>query len=336
MTPQLQNTTSTSNRIFGEPIGHCPKARFETGEGSSLARIAAEHSKVAVGSSTRDSRIGGFAMKQEEVLEKVDNALSDLEQALAKGNSETLKNYLRFLGRFHHYSFCNLLLIYFQAPNASLVAGFRKWQDMGRHVKKGEKAIRILAPLVRKVREATPEGEQESRRVYGFRVVSVFDMAQTDGDAVPEIRTYGGDPAEHLSRLEAFTMAKGIDLQWQTPDGGAKGVSRGGSILVDPNQSDADKFATLVHEVAHELLHKGDRRSQTNRSLRETEAEAVAFAVCSAVGLDAGDAASDYIQLYQGDVEKLKASLDYIRDAAAEILDALSSETAELLIAENQ
>ena len=332
MTPTTELTIETLDRAYEEPNGDSSKARFDTEQGFASARIAAESSKVA--GSSIPSRIGGFAMKQEDALEKVDEALSELEQSLAKGNSESLKTYLRFLGRFHHYSFCNLLLIYFQCPDATFVAGFLKWQDLGRYVKKGEKGIRILAPLVRKVKEEKPDGEKETRRVYGFRVVSVFDLEQTEGETVPELRTYEGNPAEHLARLEAFTMAKGIRLTWQSPGMGAKGVSKGGEIEVDPNQSEAEKFATLVHEVAHELLHRGDRRAETTRSLRETEAEAVAFAVCSAVGLESGSSASDYIQLHQGDVEKLKGSLDYIRATASEILDALSNVSAELLVTE--
>jgi hypothetical protein len=101
-------------------------------------------------------------------------------------------------------------------------------------------------------------------------------------------------------------------------------VSRGGKVTLLPGQSPAEEFSTLAHELAHELLHRGDHRSTTSRCLRETEAEATAFVVCHAIGLETNSAASDYIQLWKGDVQLLTESLDYIRGAATVMLSALS------------
>ncbi len=265
-------------------------------------------------------------MKQEQVLEKVDAALSELEAALANGKSEQLVTYLKFMGQFHQYSFGNVILIWSQFPEASFVAGYRKWQQLGRQVRKGEKGIRILAPLIgkAKAKEDQPTPNEGEKAVYGYRSVPVFDVSQTDGDELPGLGGYEGEPVKQLAALETFTDSKGIKLIWDAPDGGALGVSIGGTILVDPSLETAERFATLVHEVAHELLHRTDRRKETTKSLRETEAEAVAFAVCSGVGVESDGHAADYIQLHQGDVEKLKASLDLIRNAASEILSALS------------
>lgn len=263
-------------------------------------------------------------MKQEQVLEKIDKALVDLESSLAQGESESLKNYLKFMGSFHEYSFGNIILIYSQFPAASYVAGFRRWKTLGRFVKKGEKSIRILAPLVKKKQDADLTEDETKSAIFGFRSVGVFDVSQTEGKELPSIGKYVGDASGQLVALEEFVAAKEIELCYKIPEGGALGVSKGGVIEVDPRLETAEKFATLVHEVAHELLHKSDRRSETTKSLRETEAEAVAYSVCSAIGIESNGHASNYIQLHQGDVQKLKASLDLIRAAAAEIFSALT------------
>ncbi len=166
--------------------------------------------------------------------------------------------------------------------------------------------------------------------IYGFRVVSVFDVSQTEGDELPDIGSYQGEPSEYLESLESFVESKGITLKWEAPEGGALGVSMGGTIMVDPSLESPVRFATLVHEVAHEMLHRSDRREQTDKSLRETEAEAVAFAVCDAVSIESNGHAENYIKLHQGDAEKLRASLDYIREAACEILNALLNSKTEV------
>ena len=270
-------------------------------------------------------------MKREEALEKVDGALAELEQALANGDSETLKNYLKFLSCFHNYSFGNVILIYMQCPHATHVAGFNAWKRHKRHVKKGETGIRILAPLIYKKndgdgKQPVSEEEARTRKLVGFKVVSVFDVSQTEGEDLPSIRGYSGDPAENLQTLEQFATDKNIKVVWQRPDSGALGISKGGLIEVDPELEAADRFAVFVHEVAHELLHRGERREKTDKIIRETEAEAVAFAVCSAVGLEVGNSAADYIKLWQGDLIKLRESLDFIRVTASEILGALNTD----------
>ena len=273
---------------------------------------------------------------KEDVLKCVDSALGNLEQALSQGHSDGLKNYLKFLSAFHSYSFRNMMLIFMQNPDASLVAGYKAWQKLGRQVRKGEKGLRILAPIVRrrkaddaeqskKESPEQPDGEPK-KVVTGFRLASVFDISQTEGDDLPEFGGYSGDPAENLERLKEFADSKGIKLLIEDPGGGALGVSQGGTIKVRPDLSPADTFAVMAHEVAHELLHKGERRKETTKAIRETEAEAVAYAVCSAVGLDDDSKAADYIQLHQGDSEKFQQSLEVIRKTASEILSWLSAD----------
>lgn len=327
---KTQSQIQSPSRHFAEVSQSSAKARFGKGKGFPPPHARARSCSVAA-SSIPSPRNGGFGMKREELLEKVDDALANLEQALANGHSEQLQKFLEFTSRFHNYSFGNVLLICMQFPEATMIAGYQTWKKMGRQVKKGEKGIRILAPMIyKKKSEEGEEGEfkseevtKDGKRVAGFRAVSVFDVSQTDGEELPTIRGYTGNPAENLFKLEEFVASKGIELLYEDPGSGALGVSQDGRILVKPDMEPAETFAVLAHEVAHELLHKGDRRKETTKTIRETEAEAVAYAVCSAVGLQAGSGASDYIQLYQGDVEKLRESLELIRKTASEILGML-------------
>ena len=133
-----------------------------------------------------------------------------------------------------------------------------------------------------------------------------------------------GDPNDFTSRLESLIAANGIALEYTDSIAPAKGMSSGGRIEVLPNLEPAERFSVLVHELSHELIHKGERRKETNRSVRETEAEAVAFVVCHSTGLDTNTAASDYIALYQGDQTTLAASLEVIQKTSAEILRAIA------------
>jgi len=124
--------------------------------------------------------------------------------------------------------------------------------------------------------------------------------------------------------LRRFATEQGISVEYSEDIAPARGTSYGGRIALLPGQSAAEEFSTLAHELAHELLHRGDRRAMTSKRIRETEAEATAFVVCHGVGLATGSAASDYIQLWNGDVEVLTESLGYIRQAASQILEALT------------
>lgn len=273
-------------------------------------------------------------MKAEEAKKIADQALQDLTDALKNGKSERLTQYLAMLARFHRYSFGNVLLILSQKPDATHVAGFSTWKQMGRFVKKGEKGIVIIAPMsIRPTpgndqSEATPEGEQ-AKPILRFRGVHVFDVSQTDGQELPEPARVAGDPAHYLAAIQEVVLARGITLDHDDLPAGADGVSRGGRISIRPGLESANEFSVTVHELAHELLHRGEDRKTISKTVRETEAEAVAFVVCQAIGLTTGTAASDYIQLYAGPDEKaaetLAASLNRIQHTAAEIIAALSA-----------
>ena len=221
------------------------------------------------------------------------------------------------LGRFHRYSVGNSLLIWCQKPDATHVAGFQTWKHLGRRVKKGEKGIAILAPIVGRRRE-TAEDDTE-RLLYGFRTAYVFDIHQTDGKDLPEFARVRGEPRHFLSRIRDAIRRRGIRLEYREDIGPALGLSRRGEILIKKGLEKAEEFSVLVHEFAHELLHHQGGTLRT-KTIRETEAEAVAYVVCQAVGLEPGTASSDYIQLYHGKKETLLESLERIQKAADLVL----------------
>jgi len=267
----------------------------------------------------------------------IKQAVDYLIQQLEAGHSETLTAYLSAMAQFHNYSFGNILAIARQRPTATRVAGIRAWNELGRFVKRGEKGIQILAPVTG-YRRRKAEAEQDTAAdaeskpqpvLIGFRAVYVFDHAQTEGAELPELEhSITGEVGENRDRLIAFLNHQNIKLEFSENIAPALGVSYGGKIALLPGQSKAEEFTTLVHETAHELLHKAERRTITTATVRETEAEAVAFIVSQAVGLEMGTASSDYIQLYHGNASLLAESLEIIQRTASTILRALRVEDA--------
>ncbi len=264
-------------------------------------------------------------MKTEDTLTIIETALSGLAGELADGRSVQLRWYLACMGRFHAYSMGNIMLIWSQRPDATRVAGFRTWKSMGRHVRKGEKGIEIVAPMKLRARasESPADPRDESREdQIRYRVAHVFDIAQTDGDDVSEFARVQGDPGSMLEGLKNFAARRGITVDTDDSLGTALGVSRGGRISLRPGLPPAEEFSTLAHELAHELLHR-NTEARPDKTVRELEAESVAYAVASAVGLTPGTSSRDYIHLYRGDVGTLLKSLAEIRSAAHQILSFL-------------
>ena len=268
--------------------------------------------------------------KQELIAANIKLLIEQLEA----GHSDALTNYLTAMSRFHNYSFGNVLEIARQMPTATRVAGFWTWKNLGRSVKAGQKGIRILAPIVgirrKKDEEAKKDITKQNERVLlGFRNAYVFDVSQTEGVELPSLHEVNGDPGENIDRLAEFLKSKGIQLVYNPNIAPALGMSYGGRIAILPGQSKAEEFSTLVHETAHELLHKAERRTATTKTVRETEAEAVAFVVGKAVGLLNGNASADYIHLYHGNASLLAESLEVIQQAAGQILAALEPPVAD-------
>ena len=268
-----------------------------------------------------------------------------LIEQLEAGHSDALTHYLTAMSRFHNYSFGNVLEIARQMPTATRVAGFWTWKNLGRSVNAGAKGIRILAPIVGVRRKKDKEVEkdvtkQNERVLVGFRNAYVFDISQTNGVELPTIDRTTGDPGEGIERLSAFVKSRDIQLVYNPKIAPALGMSYGGRIAILPGQSKAEEFSTLVHETAHEVLHKAERRTVTTKTVRETEAEAVAFVVGKAVGLVTGNASADYIQLYHGNASLLAESLEVIQQTANILLAALEppveDETAQPAEAEQQ
>lgn len=251
-----------------------------------------------------------------------DGAIAELKSQLDLGRSDVLTRYLECMSRFHRYSWCNILLINQQFPAATHVAGYCRWKELDRSVCKGEKGIGIMAPLVRRKQADTCTMEKGEKFVAGFRVVHVFDVSQTEGRELPELSKPTGDADWSLAQLEAAVEEAGLKLTYEPLGGSVHGYSADGAIGVDASLSAVERFLTLVHELAHQWLGHLQSQDLSNR-VRETEAEASAFVVARACGIDAVASSSEYIQLYSGDSALLGASLGRIQVVANRIVDAM-------------
>jgi antirestriction protein ArdC len=251
---------------------------------------------------------------------KITQRIEELAAAtdVARVSDEMLR-YLDTYAKFYQYSAFNVWLIMMVKPDASFVAGFKKWQTMGRFVRKGEHGIPILAPIFVKM---TNEKAEEEQRLAGFKTVFVFDVSQTDGEPLPEPPNWKSPEknAELQNRLIRFADSKGIAVQIKPIGRDIQGVSLGGKIIVDPGAG----FKTYVHEVAHELLHHIEN-APMDRTTRELEAESVAYAVAKHFGLD-GLSSPNYNALHGATAEMIMNCLERIRNAATEIIHGLNAE----------
>ncbi|HKD80338.1 MAG TPA: ArdC family protein [Candidatus Angelobacter sp.] len=277
------------------------------------------------------------ASKSRNTQELVKASIDALVKALEAGHSDALSAYLTAMSQFHNYSFQNILLIASQRPTATRVAGIRSWNELGRRVKRGEKGIMIFAPMIGYKRNAggisqaqtDAKTDKPEARLVGFRAVYVFDVGQTEGAELPELgSTFKGDVGDKLDKLAEFTTGQGIKLEYSDKIAPARGMSYGGLIRILPDMEPSETLATFVHELAHEMLHRAERRILTTKVVRETEAEAVAFVVCRALGLETGTGSADYIQLYHGDANLLKESLEVVQRTSTVILGAISPKDA--------
>jgi antirestriction protein ArdC len=253
--------------------------------------------------------------------EKANELLKQLQDGVEKlVTGEDWKRALAFQARFHQYSWNNTFLIALQRPDATYVRGFKQWLEMGRHVRKGEHGIAILAPNTRKV---TDEDTGEVRHVVtGFRTAFVFDVAQTDGDPLPidvlHPEELDGDaPAELRDAFVEQASSLGYTVDFDlTTDGSLKGVTLPGEkrIRVKKDVSPLQAVKTLVHELAHTYLHVGtDYDYAGHRGIAETEAESIAFVVCAALGLPTDDYSFAYIGGWS------KGDMNLVKDTAARV-----------------
>src|SRR5260370_9895686 len=191
-------------------------------------------------------------MNSESIKKVTNQAIEQLVEALNAGHSEALTQYLAAMAKFRAYSFLNVLLILKQCPNAGRVAGYRTWHSFGRQVRQGEKGIMILAPIFRKRTETADQSHttDESRKVAGFRGVYVWDEQQTRGKELPQIGSVKADPSFYLARLQEFVRAIGIRLVYSADIAPPRGIAEKGKITLLPDQTPAETYATLVHELA--------------------------------------------------------------------------------------
>jgi len=257
-------------------------------------------------------------------------ALRTLEAGITRlTTSEAWQDWLTMQSRFHRYSFYNTLLILTQRPEASRVAGFHTWRQLGRHVRKGEHGISILAPMVRRVRDEAQDEAERVRILSGFKPVTVFDVAQTDGDELPEVctRINGEDEAGLYARL--VKVAQGIGYSVEAAE--IPGESNGDCtfdlhrIRVEVRNSPAQRVKTLAHELAHAMLHE----SFPDRALAELEAESTAYVVCSALDIPSDEYSFGYVAGWAGGGDQalaaIKASGERIHQAADAILTKLEA-----------
>ena len=195
--------------------------------------------------------------KQQTAREAIAANVQLLIEQLEQGHSEGLTAYLTAMGRFHNYSFGNILEIARQKPDATRVAGLYAWNQLDRRVKKGERGIRILAPVIGIRRKKDEEAEKDIRTqnqavLVGFRSAYVFDVSQTEGEQLPELSSQvSGDVGERRERLIEFIAGQGIALEFKESIAPALGMSYGNKIVLLPGQSAAEEFSTLVHELSH-------------------------------------------------------------------------------------
>jgi len=263
-------------------------------------------------------------MKIDRAKKHVHQALKQLMEALDAGKSEKITAYLRAMAKFHRYSIGNIILISIQKPDAQHVAGYRTWRKLGRYVRRGEKGIAIMAPIVRKT-EVVKDDIKEEDIVVAFKTVYVFDISQTKGKSLPDFAHVQGHPRQYMDRLKEFIANRGIKLKYSNLFGSVEGLSGGGVIVIRQNLEPAEQFSVMVHELAHEILHHG-QSIPVRKTAREVEAEATAFVVCQAVGLDSNTSSSDYIQLYDGNKETLIESLERVQKTAMEIIEAITAQ----------
>jgi len=253
-----------------------------------------------------------------------DAALLRLEQAVgAIHDSESFRRWLDISSRFHTYSLGNQILIAFQRPDATYVAGFHAWLKLGRHVRRGETGIRIMVPHVRKV---TNDEGQEERRVFGFGTGVVFDVTQTDGEPLPEHvvpRLEGEGGAALWEGLQHFAATEGVSVTVAEPEQLPADVmgyyeSQAKAIVVGAH-SQSQKTKTLAHELGHHIARIDDRAAN------ECIAEGIAYVVCAHFGLDTGERSFPYVAGWAREPDVLKGVLGTIQSASATIINGVEA-----------
>ena len=303
-----------------------------------------------------------IVLTSEKPAEKLKEITDRLEQGITElFDSERYKEYLRVMSKFHNYSFNNTLLIAMQKPDASLIAGFSAWKNnFGRNVMKGQKGIKILAPSPFKIKkemekidpqtqkaiigkDGKPVTEEKEITIPAFKVVSVFDVSQTEGKEIPDIAVnmLTGDVERYKDVFAALEKTSPVPVGFEKIEGGAHGYYHleDKRIALDEGMSELQTLKTLIHEIAHAKLHdidlnapKEELENRPDRRTREVQAESVAYTVCQHYGLDTSDYSFGYVAGWSAgrELSELKSSLETIRSTAAEIINSIDGHIAEL------
>ena len=303
-----------------------------------------------------------IVLTSEKPAEKLKEITDRLEQGITElFDSERYKEYLRVMSKFHNYSFNNTLLIAMQKPDASLIAGFSAWKNnFGRNVMKGQKGIKILAPSPFKIKkemekidpqtqkaiigkDGKPVTEEKEITIPAFKVVSVFDVSQTEGREIPDIAVnmLTGDVEHYKEVFAALEKTSPVPVGFEKIEGGAHGYYHleDKRIALDEGMSELQTLKTLIHEIAHAKLHDidlnaplEDLENRPDRRTREVQAESIAYTVCQHYGLDTSDYSFGYVAGWSAgrELAELKSSLETIRSAAAEIINSIDGHIVEL------
>ena len=309
-----------------------------------------------------------IVLTSEKPAEKLKEITDRLEQGIAElFDSERYKEYLRVMSKFHNYSFNNTLLIAMQKPDASLVAGFSAWKNnFGRNVMKGQKGIKIIAPSPFKIRQEVekidphtqkpiigkdgkPVTEEKEIKIPAYKVVSVFDVSQTEGKELPDIAVdeLTGDVDRYKDFFAALEKTSPVPIAFENIEGGSHGYYHleDKRIAINEGMSELQTLKTTIHEIAHAKLHdidlnapKDEQQPRVDRRTREVEAESVAYTVCQHYGLDTSDYSFGYVAGWSSgrELSELKSSLETIRSAAAEIINSIDENLAELQKAQDK
>lgn len=282
--------------------------------------------------------------KVKEITDKLEQGIEDLFE------SEKYMNYLKVMSRFHNYSFNNSLLIAMQKPDATYVAGYTSWEkNFDRHVQKGQKGIRILAPSPYKIkkdvdkidpntqmpvlgRDGNPLRERVEVTIPAYKVTTVFDVSQTEGRKLPEIASDLQNDVEGYSRfMEALKAVSPVPIEARSIEGGSHGYYHleDKVIVIKEGMSQQQTLKTCIHEIAHAILHDKDTGKEKDnlpdRRTKEVEAESVAYTVCQHFGIDSSDYSFGYVAGWSSgkELEELKTSMNTIRSTASEIINSV-------------
>ena len=303
-----------------------------------------------------------IVLTSEKPAEKLKEITDRLEQGITElFESERYREYLRVMSKFHNYSINNTLLIAMQKPDASLVAGFSAWKNnFGRNVMKGQKGIKIIAPSPYKVKQemkkidphtqqpiigkdGKPVTEEKEITIPAYKVVSVFDVSQTEGKELPDIAVdkLTGDVERYRDFFAALEKTSPVPIGFEQIPGSSHGYYHleDKRIAIQEGMSELQTLKTAIHEIAHAKLHdidlnapENEQQPHVDRRTREVEAESVAYTVCQHYGLDTSDYSFGYVAGWSSgrELSELKSSLETIRSAAAEIINSIDETLAEL------